>query len=204
VVALQRRAPHKPQRTGWTQDRGDREKEISEMFRYLKMFELLAAQGVKAALLVGLLAGGMAVSQPGTQPQSNDGAAPAGRPVRYKPNRVPKRAGEYFGTIWGVDSMRVKSAESGDLIRFSYRVLDPEKAKILNDKKIDAFLDAPAAQARLVIPSLEKVGQLRQGNTPQAGTSYWMAFSNPRHVVKHGDHVNVVIGQFHADGLVVE
>ena len=182
------------------------QKETIVMFRYIKMFEPLVAPSVKAALLAGLLAGGIAVSQPGAQPQGSvsTSAATAGSPVRYKPNRVPKRAGEYFGTIWGVDSMRVKSAESGDLIRFSYRILDPEKAKILNDKKIDAFLDAPAAQARLVIPSLEKVGQLRQGNTPQAGTSYWMAFSNPRHIVKRGDHVNVVIGQFHADGLVVE
>ena len=170
------------------------------------MFEPLAAPSVKVVLLAGLLAGGVAVSQPGTQPQSgaSTSAPTAGSPVRYKPNRVPKRAGEYFGMVWGVDSMRVKSAESGDLIRFSYRVLDPEKAKILNDKKIEAFLDAPAAHARLVIPSLEKVGQLRQGNTPQAGTSYWMAFSNPRRTVKRGDHVNVVIGQFHADGLVVE
>jgi hypothetical protein len=31
-----------------------------------------------------------------------------------------------------------------------------------------------------------------------------MAFSNPRRTVKPGDRVNVVIGRFHADGLVVE
>jgi hypothetical protein len=31
-----------------------------------------------------------------------------------------------------------------------------------------------------------------------------MAFSNPRRTVKRGDRVNVVIGQFHADGLLVE
>jgi hypothetical protein len=94
--------------------------------------------------------------------------------------------------------------ESGDLIRFSYRVLDPEKAGTLNDKKVNAFLDAPQAGARLVIPSMEKVGQLRQGNTPKAGTMYWMAFSNPRRTVKRGDRVNIDVGLFHAIGLIVE
>ena len=157
-------------------------------------------------LLAGFLASGIAVSQlVAQQPAVTSNSAPKpSTSMRYRPNRIPKRAGEYYGIIWGVDSLRVKSAESGDLIRFSYRILDPEKAKILNDKKVEAFLDSPVNHARLVIPSLEKVGQLRQGATPQAGTSYWMAFSNPRRTVRRGDHVNVVIGQFHADGLVVE
>lgn len=37
--------------------------------------------------------------------------------------------------VWGIDSLDVKWTESGEVIRFSYRVLDPEKAKVLNDKK---------------------------------------------------------------------
>jgi hypothetical protein len=98
----------------------------------------------------------------------------------------------------------VKAVESGELIRFSYRILDPHKAAIFNDKKIEAFLVSPTARVKLVIPSMEKVGQLRQSNTPVAGTSYWMAFSNPHRTVKRGDRVNVEIGQFHAQGLVVD
>jgi hypothetical protein len=94
--------------------------------------------------------------------------------------------------------------ESGELIRFTYHVLDADKAKSLNDKTIDAFLIAPQSGLRLVIPTLEKVGQLRQSSTPEAGKSYWMAFSNPSRSVKRGDRVNVVIGQFKAEGLVVE
>jgi hypothetical protein len=31
-----------------------------------------------------------------------------------------------------------------------------------------------------------------------------MAFSNPGRRVKRGDHVNVVIGSFHAENLVVD
>jgi len=90
------------------------------------------------------------------------------------------------------------------VIRFSYEVLDPEKAKMLNDKKNEPFLIDPQAGVKLVIPSLEKVGKLRQSGAPEAGKSYWMAFSNKGRLVKRGDHVTVVIGKFHADGLVVD
>jgi hypothetical protein len=45
---------------------------------------------------------------------------------------------------------------------------------------------------------------LRQSSTPIAGKSYWMAFSNPSRTVKRGDRVDIEIGQFRAEGLVVE
>jgi hypothetical protein len=83
-------------------------------------------------------------------------------------------------------------------------VVDADKAKTLNDKNISALLNCPEHHIQLVIPSLEKVGKLRQINSPESGKSYWMAFSNPRRSVKRGDRVDVVIGQFHADGLIVE
>jgi len=54
------------------------------------------------------------------------------------------------------------------------------------------------------VPQMEKIGKLRQSTTPEAGKSYWMAFSNRGRLVKHGDHVIVQIGQFRADGLVVD
>jgi hypothetical protein len=94
--------------------------------------------------------------------------------------------------------------ESGEIIRFSYHVLNADKAKALNDKKSEPVLIDLRAGIKLVVPSLEKVGQLRQSSTPEAGKSYWMAFSNPRRLVKRGDHVTVVIGTFRAEGLVVE
>lgn len=130
--------------------------------------------------------------------------AQSASPTRYRPNPFPKRAESYYGIVWGIDGLSVKAVESGALIRFSYRVLNPERAKVLNDKKVEAFLESPSENVRLSIPSLEKVGQLRQGTAEETGKSYWMAFSNPRRTVKPGDHVNVVIGNFRANGLIVE
>jgi hypothetical protein len=123
---------------------------------------------------------------------------------RYRPERFAGRAGTYYRLVWGVEGLQVKWTESGEVIKFTYEVLDPAKAKMLNDKKNEPVLLDPQAGVKLVVPSLEKVGQLRQSSTPEAGRTYWMAFSNKGRLVKRGDHVNVVIGKFHADGLVVD
>ncbi len=95
-------------------------------------------------------------------------------------------------------------AESGEIIRFNFRVLDPAKAVPLNDKKFEPELLDPQAGVKLVVPQMEKVGKLRQSSTPKLGMTYWMAFSNPTLAVKRGHRVDVVIGSFHADNLLVE
>ena len=166
------------------------------------------AQFFKTCVLpVGLLAGSiLALGVRGQSPSPAPVAqAPAAKTTsRYQPNRFAGRAGKYYELVWGVDSLGLKTVESGEVIRFTYRILDADKAKALNDKKSEPFLIDPRAQVKLVVPSMEKVGQLRQSSTPEAGKSYWMAFSNKGRLVKRGDHVSVVIGKFRADGLVVD
>jgi hypothetical protein len=161
-----------------------------------------------ACVVVGSAVVSTAVAQ---SPQADQKAAtspskaatPAG-PVRYHPDRFAGRAGQYYRLVWGVDSLSAKWAESGEVIRFSYRVLDPAKAKVLNDKAAEPSLEDPRAGVSLVIPQMEKIGKLRQTAAPEAGKSYWMTFSNKGRLVKRGDHVNVVIGKFRAEGLVVD
>ncbi len=135
--------------------------------------------------------------------QGGEKAAP-GRHSPYRPDRFAGRAGTYYRLVWGVDSLGVKWAESGEVIRFTYRVLDAAKAKALNDKKFEPSLIDPQAGVKLVVPSMENVGQLRQTAAPEEGKAYWIVFSNKGRLVKRGHHVNVVIGAFHADGLVVD
>ena len=149
-------------------------------------------------------------SAPGSSAPVSQGspAAPAAKsstavPYRYRPHPVPKRAREYYALVWGVEAFSVKAVESGEIIRFSYRVLDADKAKMLNDKKNEPSLIDPQAGVRLVVPTLEKVGQLRQSTLPEEGKVYWMAFSNKGRYVKPGHRVNIVIGNFRADGLTV-
>ena len=160
-------------------------------------------KAVAKALLAGILAGSICVSPAGAQ-----SPAPAGQPAapspHAPPNYLPRRARMYYESAWGVDSFRVKWAESGEIIRFSYRVLDPDKAAALNDKKAEPALIDPQAGVSLVVPSVANIGKLRQSSTPIAGKQYWMAFSNSGRRVRPGDRVDVEIGNFRAQGIVVE
>ena len=131
-------------------------------------------------------------------------ASPSQRNSIYRPLALTPRAIEHYQTVWGVDSFVVRTVESGQMIRFSYRVVDAAKAAAVNDKKATPFLIDEGAHVKLVVPMMEKVGQLRQSSTPEAGKSYWMVFSNKGGFVKHGDRVNVEIGKFRVEGLVVQ
>lgn len=176
------------------------------MSRYPGKLTPKAVVTAAALLLAGFLSTTIIALPMHAQSSATRAVTPAkvGKPTHYQPVRFSKRAETFYEMVWGLDSLKVKSAEAGALIRFSYRVLDPYKAKPLNDDKNDPSLIDPKAGVKLVVPSLEKVGKLRQVSTPQSGKVYWMTFSNKGGLVKPGDRVNIVIGTFHANGLVVE
>lgn len=113
------------------------------------------------------------------------------------------KARERYLSEWGVDALDVKAVESGQMIRFSYLVVDPAKATQLNDKKAVPSLIDEQARVKLEVPVVDTIGQLRQSSAPEADRQYWMVFSNKRGVVKPGDRVSVIIGKFRADGLLV-
>ena len=160
----------------------------------------MTAQSTSSGNQNGLDVQAVPVSTPATRSELSRHA----RSSPYTPSHFPRRAGIFYGDVWGVDSLTVRATESGELIRFSYRVLNASKAGQLNDKKSQPTLVDPRAGVELVIPSLEKVGQLRQSSIPEEGKVYWMAFSNPGRHVKKGDRVDVHIGSFRAQGLVVD
>ena len=164
--------------------------------------------GTHRVLAAILLASSVAFSGAQSAPSqsSQNASKPVPAPVWQgsQVNRLSRKAEMYYEGVWGVGELRVKVAESGEIIRFNYRVLDPEKASVLNDKKAEPELIDSQAGVKLVVPQMEKVGKLRQSSTPKAGMTYWMAFSNPTRAVKRGHRVDVVIGQFRANGLVVE
>jgi hypothetical protein len=108
-----------------------------------------------------------------------------------------------YSLRWGIDKLEVREAASGSLLRFSYRVTNAEKAKLVNDKKSTPYLIDRKTGAVLVVPTMPKVGALRQTSTPQNGLDYWMAFSNKGNFVKPGNRVDIVIGTVRVTGLVV-
>jgi hypothetical protein len=136
--------------------------------------------------------------------RSATASVPAKKTSPYHPVSVPNRARDYYIAVWGVDNLLVQQTASGNLIRFSYRVVDPALAKPLLTKELTPYLIGQRSRAVLQIPVMDKIGQLRQTGTPKPGQEFWMVFSNKGNLVKPGDRVNVKIGSFHADGLLVK
>jgi len=185
----------------------------------------LSAVAVTATCLLGALASGGAWGQgaPGAQtpsapaaqghlstaaPQTSGTPEPAAggarAPRHPPPERFAGRAGKYYRMVWGVDSLVVQWAESGDVIKFTYHVIDAKRAVALGDKKYEPSLEDPQAGVKLVVPDMENIGKLRQSVPPESDKSYWVVFSNKGRLVKRGHRVNVVIGPFRADNLVVD
>jgi hypothetical protein len=152
---------------------------------------LLAA----AALLLPLAAGATPFPAPTPAPR---------KPAPRRGFKMSEKARDYFRAAWGIDALRVSRVASGNLIRFNYRVIEPAQAAPLVDRKATPVLYAPRAQAMLSVPVMEKIGPLRQVGTLKAGQEYWITFSNKGGLVRSGDRVNVIVGAFHADGLLVE
>lgn len=113
------------------------------------------------------------------------------------------RAG-WFQRRWGVDVVGVRRVASGSMLRFDYRVLDPERAAALTDRQARPYLVDEATRTALAVPALENVGELRQVAPLQRGRTYFTLFGNPGGLVKRGGRVTLVVGNVRAEGLVVQ
>jgi hypothetical protein len=157
---------------------------------------------MKAIILIAVIGiTGVAAASPQTS------ASSSGRTLKKSPYpgmRMSEKAQQVYPAQWGVDQLKVRSTNSGNLIRFSYRVVEPKLAKALGDHALTPQLFAPRSNAMLQVPNMEKIGMLRQSGGSEANKEYWMVFSNKGNLVHPGERVNVIIGNFHADGLLVE
>jgi len=75
---------------------------------------------------------------------------------------------------------------------------------IENKQQANAFLIDEKSGARLNVPVMGKIGQLRQTAAPEDGKTYWMVFANEGKIVDPGDKVDISIGEFHLHGLAVD
>ena len=190
------------------------------MGRAKVMFRKLT-QRKDVMLLAGLLASSIVIpatltkaaqgkDKPGAASPTVSSATASPAPISTaSPSSLAKdmrspRADRMYQRIWGIDDVRVRETASGSIIRFSYRVADAAKAKVLNDAKLNPVLTDASTGEKLTVPETENAGKLRQVAPPVNGREYWMVFLNNSRTVKPGSRVNIVIGTFRADGLVVE
>jgi hypothetical protein len=169
---------------------------------WISVRRLCAATIVPLLLVTGATAAPLPSATGTAASASASASAPKKSPFRQQ--RESSKAQNYYASRWGIQDLRVRSTNSGNLIRFSYRVVNADLAQVLNDRHNTAALLSPRARVVLQVPVMEKVGPLRQAMPPESGKEYWMVFSNKGNFVKPGDRVDVMIGSFHADGLMVE
>jgi hypothetical protein len=108
---------------------------------------------------------------------------------------------------WGVRIESLRTASAGNLIDFRYRIIDPDKALPLVDRRNKAYLIDEASGASLEVPNTAKIGPLRQTvryGKPKEDRIYFVLFGNPGEFIKPGNRVTVVIGDFRVENLIVE
>ena len=105
---------------------------------------------------------------------------------------------------WGIAVAAIHTAAAGNMVDFRYKVLDAQKASTLFDKKTRPYLIHQKTGRVLAVPRTAKVGPLMSSYHPKKDRIYWMFFGNQTKLVKPGDKVTVVIGEFRAENLVVE
>ena len=105
---------------------------------------------------------------------------------------------------WGVQLKPVRLTGEGLFVDFRFRVIDPEKAAPLLQKGTKPHLLDQKSGKTFQVPTT-KVGPMRASATkPKTDKDYTMLFNNPNRIVKKGDKVTVVIGDFKMENLVVE
>jgi hypothetical protein len=105
---------------------------------------------------------------------------------------------------WGIEITSIRLTANDYMIDYRYKVLDAAKATDLFKRQIKPYLIHQETEKVLAVPETAKLGPLRNSNTPQEGKIYWMFFGNAGDLVKTGDKVTIVIGDFQVEDLIVE
>lgn len=109
---------------------------------------------------------------------------------------------------WGVEPIALRLSAAGHMLDFRMRVLDAEKAAPLLVRKTECFLIAEKTGQVLQVARSPKIGALRSTVRTEGMVKedriYGALFTNPGRLVRAGDQVTLVIGEFRAEHLVVQ
>jgi len=119
---------------------------------------------------------------------------------------VPESTSTSWADEWGIEFVSLRLTASDQMLDFRYRILDPDKATKITRRPIQAYAVHDQTGAVHNIP-VTKLGPLRSSAlNPKINRVYVILFSNANAegMVKRGDTMTVVIGDFRAEHLKVE
>ena len=150
--------------------------------------QILKLVALTAALLTIFVSG---LSMANAAAQDQEASKPAA-----KPNPIAEK--------WGIEIASIRMTANNHMVDFRYRVLDAQKADQMLAKEAKPYLVDQKTGKVLAVPRTAKVGPLMSSYQHKQGRVYWMFFGNSSGLIKAGDKVSVVIGEFKAENLVVE
>lgn len=105
----------------------------------------------------------------------------------------------------GIEIIALRRSAANYMLDLRFKVIDPEKAKKFLARETQLFLIHQNTGSKFIVPTTPKVGDLRQtSRQPIAGRVYFVLFSNPGTLAKHGDVMNLVDGNQKLADLIVE
>lgn len=95
---------------------------------------------------------------------------------------------------WGIEPVHLRVTADGYMVEFRYKVIDPEKARILTDRKDFPHLQSLKSKAKLTVPYFPTVGFVKSSRRfLKKDKNYTVMFSNEgRHLIR-GDKVKIEI-----------
>ena len=106
---------------------------------------------------------------------------------------------------FGIKVESISLTSAGYMLDFRYRVIDPNRSIPVFSRAYKPYIVDKASGAKFIVPSPAKVGPMRQTTLrPDPDKVYFMFFVNPGKFIKSGSKVDVVIGDFVAEDIVVK
>jgi len=104
----------------------------------------------------------------------------------------------------GVEILSIRLTAKNHMLRLRYKVIDEEKARPILNRKNKPYIIIEKNGNRLHVPNTAKLGALRQSTpNPQLNRVYSAMFKNYSYLVKLGDTVTLVIGDYRVENIPV-
>ena len=109
-----------------------------------------------------------------------------------------------FEERFGIEVVALRTSAAGHMLDFRYRVVDLDKAMLFFREDIKPYVVDQKTGKSLTVPVPAKLGPMRPtGRNPKLGITYWMFFGNPG-LIKSGDLITLVVGDYQLENLMVE
>lgn len=125
----------------------------------------------------------------------------AGPLVPHPEHSQPSAASQSaFEESTGIELVRIAVSAGGGMLDLRYRIVDPDKAAVVHDKKRPpAIIDEATGQSASQ-PWMPHHG----GGDPKFAVTYYELIYNPGGGIKRGDRVTLVIGDTRLTHVVVQ